>query len=413
MNTEPARPKRRIWVSIVAVTLSLLLVASVVLVDAAGVKISMETGSDSQNAAASSLAQNNAYIDQDEFARMGDVIASVVKSPQTLDDYYLLASMQIAQGSYEEALVSVDQCFDAYHGGDTVLLDDLWTKKGCLNAMLGNYDETLKCFTNVTDGGAHSVDIVQIQAQIYIEQGDLSRATQCVGAYLQFEPDNTDMRQLLAKTSYLKGDYETAEAQYSTLLKAVQDEDGQLHLLRASCREQLGLFEGAMSDYTQAAELGFDDPGLCWAQGALCAYQLGLSEDVLSYGAKAEKLGSDQAAWDLLYEAMGISALQLVQYDEAVAYFTQALEANASLPDAHYYRGVSYMALSEFQAAAEDFTAAITREERTAECYFNRALCYLQIGENALAKTDLETTIILSDDEALSASAQLLLDQWE
>ena len=61
-------------------------------------KLSLGTGSDAQQAAASSLAENNAYIGKDEFSRIGDVIESVLGTPQTLDDYYLLASIADSAG---------------------------------------------------------------------------------------------------------------------------------------------------------------------------------------------------------------------------------------------------------------------------------------------------------------------------
>jgi tetratricopeptide (TPR) repeat protein len=343
-------------------------------------------------------------------SRIGDVIASVLKSPQTLDDYYLMASMQIAQGRYDEAMVSVDKCL-AVAGNDTALLDDLWTKKGCLYAMSGDYDRTLSSFAKVSDGGASSADITQIMAQIYIERGDLKSAAERIAAYLKNAPDDADMQALIAQVCYLEGDYEQAEAHYTVLLGLVDDADGQYHLMRASCREQLEQFEGALADYAQAAQLGFSDKGLCWAQAALCAYQLGLSEDVLSYGEQAAQTGSDQASWDLVYEAMGVSALQLTQYDASVSYFNKALEANAALVDAYYYRGVAYMALQQYDAAAQDFGASIERGERTTDCYFNRALCELQIGHNDAAKADLETVLTLSDDATLVAAAQAILNE--
>ena len=140
--------------------------------------------------------------------------------------------------------------------------------------------------------------------------------------------------------------------------------------MRASCRDQLGEYEGALDDYAQAAVLGFEDAGLCWAQCALCAYQLGLSEEVLSYGAKAVQAGSDEAAWDLVYEAMGVSALQLGRYDESVTHFSQALEANAELADAYYYRGVAYMALAQYDEATADFGASIARGDRNGGVLF-------------------------------------------
>ena len=410
MENQPERPKRKIWVSIVAVTLAVLLVASIVLVDAASVKLDAETGTDAQNAAAGSLAGNNAYIDQGEMARVGDVIMSVLKSPQTIDDYYLLASMQIAQGRYDEAMESVDMCL-AVAGDDTALLDDLWTKKGCLYAMEGDYDGALSCFASVSDGGASSVDITQIEAQIYIERGDLASAAERIAAYLKTAPDDADMRALIAQVYYLEGEYELAEAHYTVLIGAVEDADGQYHLMRASCREQLGEYEGAFSDYVQAAGMGFEDKGLCLAQAALCAYQLGLAEDVLTFGVQAVNAGSESAAWDLLYEAMGVSALQLGQYDVAVTYFTQALEVNDEITDGYYYRGVANMALTEYEAAAADFGTSISRSERSVECYFNRALCYMQTGEDDAAKADLEAVLTESDDETLVATAQALLDE--
>ncbi len=408
---QAQRPKRKAWVSIVAVTLSVLLVASLVLLNAASVKISLTDGSDAQQAAASSLTENNAYIEQEEFTRIGDVIRSVLLTPDTLDDYYLLANMQIAQGKYEAALGSIEKCFLSAPEDETALMDDLWTKKGCIYAILGDYDKALESFGRISDGGAGSADVTQIAVQIAIGRGDLDGAAKRLGAYLEAFPEDTEMRALMAQVYYLEGDLTAAEEGYTALLAVAEDTGGEYHLMRASCRDQLGEYEGALDDYAQAAALGFEDAGLCWAQCALCAYQLGRSEEVLSYGAQAVKAGSDDAAWDLVYEAMGVSALQLSLYEDSVSYFSKAIELNMELTDVYYYRGVAYMALTGYEAAVKDFTASIRRDDRASESRFNRALCYIQTQQIDAAREDLEAVAAESTDEALAASAQALLEQ--
>ena len=136
--------------------------------------------------------------------------------------------MQIAQGRYEDALVSVEKCFLSAPGDDTALLDDLWTKKGCIYAILGDYDKALESFEKISDGGAGSADVTQIAVQIYIGRGDLQGASARLGAYLETAPDDADMRALMAQVCYLQGDFIAAEAQYTALLAASEDAGGEV-----------------------------------------------------------------------------------------------------------------------------------------------------------------------------------------
>lgn len=89
-----------------------------------------------------------------------------------------------------------------------------------------------------------------------------------------------------------------------------------------------------------------------------------------------------------------------VQGDEARALddFNIALEINPNLTEAYNNRGVLYMTQGNFGLAIGDFSLVLSLEPENAAAYNNRGIAYAAEGSFDLAVQDLETAIELDPD---------------
>ena len=104
----------------------------------------------------------------------------------------------------------------------------------------------------------------------------------------------------------------------------------------------------------------------------------------------------------LLYAVSGLDAHQLGNYDEAIEFYSLAIDAG-DLPDkslAYVFnnRGASYRNLSQYNRAIEDYDAAIRLNPDYATAFYNRGIAYDLKGFHGLAIDDFDTAIRLNPD---------------
>jgi tetratricopeptide (TPR) repeat protein len=104
----------------------------------------------------------------------------------------------------------------------------------------------------------------------------------------------------------------------------------------------------------------------------------------------------------LLYAVSALDAHQVGNYDEAIQFYTLAIEAG-DLPDrslAYVYnnRGASYRNMNRYNQAIEDYDAAIRLNPEYATAYYNRGIAYDRKGFHGLAIDDFDTAIRLNPD---------------
>jgi len=104
----------------------------------------------------------------------------------------------------------------------------------------------------------------------------------------------------------------------------------------------------------------------------------------------------------LLYAVSGLDAHQVGNYEEAIEFYSLAIDAG-DLPDkslAYVYnnRGASYRNLSRYNHAIEDYDAAIRLNPDYATAFYNRGIAYDRKGFHGLAIDDFDTAIRLNPD---------------
>lgn len=413
-----ADTRKKSWgVRIAAAMLAVLMICSLLLIDAVKVTIYRQSYGETNVLAAAGnyLVDSTAYVSESTLERAAQAIERALTKPTTLEDFYNLASESIAKAEYADALACVDVCLEmaesSTEGVEAAMYVDLLMKKGCLLALLNDYDQALLCFDRVITTDSTQAQAQLLKTQIYAEQGETAAAIESLLAYIALAPADYDMRAALVQLYYVQGNFLAAESACDEYLALTYDSNGVIHFMRGASRLQNGSYGLAMEDLVVAAKRGYEDPALCYGQAAICAYLLGNSDMVLSYGAEAIAIGSDQLDYGTLYSYMGLSSMLLEKFEDAAAQFTSAIEQGQPEAPMRYYRGVSRMAQGEAAAAIEDFTAAIEGGEATAQCYYNRGACYLQSGDRLKALEDMRTVAAIDQDEELTAIARSLIGQ--
>ncbi|MCI2057720.1 MAG: tetratricopeptide repeat protein [Oscillibacter sp.] len=272
MDKSRTRRYHRPSTKAVALILAAVLTASIAVNAAVTVKI---TGGDSSQAAKNYLVDSTDYVHKNRFERISE-LAGTLKNPTTLEDYYRLASTQIAAENYSEALDSVERCLSLYFGGDRELELDLWLKKACLQVILGKDEDALTSLDSVQHMDPSLANAYLIRAQIYAKQDDMEPLAQALSAYLTLKPEDSDVRGLLAQAMFTQGDYQGATAQYETILDTAPAEAdlSQTEYLYALTCIQLGDFKTAEKNLSAALEKDDSLDGISYYRG-VCRMSLG------------------------------------------------------------------------------------------------------------------------------------------
>ncbi len=106
---------------------------------------------------------------------------------------------------------------------------------------------------------------------------------------------------------------------------------------------------------------------------------------------------------------MGVSYLNLQQYENAEAALTEALDRSES-GEYRRFRGTGRVALGKYEEALEDFSKALEDGYDTPEVHFNMGICLVQLGDYAKGRDELEKALE-SEDPEIQESARELIDQ--
>lgn len=246
---------------------------------------------------------------------------------QELSEQYSLAGVEIAGENYEQALVHIDACLDfKQYGLDETLYADLLLKKACLLVMLERDEAAIAVLDQTIEELPTVADAYLVKAQIYADHDNIPALIETLTAYLILNPDDDQVRAILAQAQFANEDYAGANSQYSKLANGAGQNGSiaEAEYLYGLSNIQLGQFEKAESYLTSAI-------------------------------AKNDKQ-------DGVYYYRGVCRMYSGDYEGAVADFTKSIEQN-SLPQLCYYtRGVCGMMVEEYgyEAALDDVYKSLT-----------------------------------------------------
>lgn len=92
---------------------------------------------------------------------------------------------------------------------------------------------------------------------------------------------------------------------------------------------------------------------------------------------------------------MGTEAFRQKNYEQAIGYFSRAIQANSNYVGAYFYRGLSYLATTQYDNSISDLDRALSLNSDNSDAYYFRGLCYLDEKEDGKAIADLNSAISL------------------
>ena len=120
-------------------------------------------------------------------------------------------------------------------------------------------------------------------------------------------------------------------------------------------------------------------------------------EEAIAYYTKALEQGLRPPE---VYNNRGNAHLRINKIDEAIGDFSQAIELKPDFAKAYNNRGNAYVDKGDFTEAIKDFTNSIQLKPDFAEAYKNRGTAYLNKGNFDLALKDFDKAVQLVPDEA-------------
>lgn len=298
--------------------------------------VAISRSDDKREAAVNYLAENTEYVNKNRAERVMDYLETLGPK-ETLQDYYTLASTQIARAEYAAALESIEKCLALYNDEGRDLYLDLLLKRGCLQVMLGRYDEALKSLDLALAEDPGAADVYLVKAQIYAERQNIKALAECLTAYVRLRPEDNVIRALLAQAQFSDGDYEAAARQYEEIMQnnptaeieylyglnavrnsdfaageaaltsAISKDDGfdGIYYYRGVCRMSLGDYAGAVEDMTISIDredmvhASYYTRGICLLMNN--EYEKGLADIQYAAGLSDDPEVTRQA-WEFLTE---------------------------------------------------------------------------------------------------------------
>jgi len=300
------RKHKKIRMRIITGVLTVALIGTGILSSMATVTIARSE--EKSEAAVNYLADNTEYVNENRVERMADVL-STMGSKETLEDYYTLAATQIASEDYRSAAESISKCLQLHENQNDALYLDLLMKQGCIYVMLTEYDKALKYLDMALAVDPKSTDAYLIKAQIYSEKGDFASLAASLESYLEINPNDNEIRGLLAQTKFLQASYKEAEAEYTKILQ--NQNDPQILYLNGLTEIQLGDFINAEKHLTEAIKQNDSYDGIYYYRGVCRMAAENYTDAIADFTASINKNSMTQAS----YYSRGVCSLMTEKYD--------------------------------------------------------------------------------------------------
>src|SRR6476620_6019548 len=72
----------------------------------------------------------------------------------------------------------------------------------------------------------------------------------------------------------------------------------------------------------------------------------------------------------------GSDAYDRANYDQAIAYYTKAIQLNSHDADTYFNRGLAYYSKGNYDEAIADYTIAAALKPKDPDTYYNRGMAY-------------------------------------
>ncbi len=319
--------------------------------------------------------------------------------------HVLMAQVYLEQGKYDEAVKQL--ALYLLYAPDDVENRRLYANVLEVSGNAAAAQEQYQLLFDLSPDASGHLDV----ARAALQAGDYQTAVTRLSQYLETNADTDgSLHAMRGMAALWMGDHQMAIADMTEAERlGYEDADGSQHYMRGIAHLSAEEYEKADADLLEAIERGYADVSECYSQLSLSAYLRGDYKTTLQYGLLSCE--STDAPDTSCLQRMGLSHMQLEQYDAALAYLEQSLAADPALAINHYFIATLYFVKEQYEDAAASYTQAIDGDVYTQECLYNRALCYLQLRRNDEAIADLLASLDMNEDEEITAAAKDILSQ--
>lgn len=341
MGDESKLTKREIIRNIALILVVAILVTTIASYLATGASITANAPVvDANSAAENYLAENTEYVQQNRLDRAKALLKNAMSGFS--EDYGTRKnsmSIAIANQKYEEALKKCDACLALIDENHQDYLDIL-TKKGCLEALLGNYSDAVTTFTKVIALDDSMAQAHLLLAELYLEEGDAIAATEQLVRYSELAPDDNSQLAVICELYYGQNNYRKAIEYGEKAIKSGCTPDMDLYNAIGLSRLLTGDYANAMKDINKAIELGEKDVSEGNGGRTYAIAQLGET-----------------------YYYRGLCELTLEKYEDAIKDYDKAIELGYQTSLAYYNRGVCKLQIEDYYGCYDDMKIVVEKDE--------------------------------------------------
>ena len=186
------------------------------------------------------------------------------------------------------------------------------------------------------------------EADGFINENKLNDALVKIQDAIEITPSNLPALQKRINIYFLMNNEKESVRYVDEAIRKYPDV-AEFHYLRGVINNERGKYIRALDDFNQAINLQ--------SSGNLFRYYLG----------------------------RGVSHMNLMEYDQALADFTSSIEQNDTVASAYHSRAMVNYEMKDYSAAVEDFLKALTYSEGNSALYFNLGMSYYRLNEKEKA----------------------------
>lgn len=347
------------------------------------------------------LVRLRALSGQGKYRQASDAFARV--SAKMPEDYSLLfehAELLMLAGEYQKA-AEVFEHLLSFCPGNTLVYSRL------VQAAVaeGNYPEAKRAADLLLTDAAEDVFSLLAAGDASYAAGAYADAEGFYAKAAEIQPENPAALAGLGRARALQGSFAEAKSAFSAAAGSADGACG-LRLLEAKAAADAGDADEAVSIYMDVISKHPEIRGVS-GEVARLAFSLGRfadAADAVSYA-----VSQNDAGYALL-KLGGDACMSIDRMDDAVAYYTQALELEPDSIAAAASLAHAEISLGEYQKALQSLKRVCAAEAKPA-AFFDKALCEINLGKLGDAEESLR--ILLDIDPENQAALLLLADVFE
>jgi len=233
--------------------------------------------------------------------------------------------------------------------------DEAYYWRASVKYTLKQYREAIGDYSKAIEYNPRYEEAYYYRALSHYELGSIRESLPDFTKAIELNPDVASMHYWRGQARYKLNQYNEAIVDYTHTLE-INKNDGYAYAGRANCYYMLAKYKEGRMDYNLAIELLPNEAYSYWYWRGLCSYNLNLTQEALNdFVLHLEKTPDDPFA--LLM--MGHCYFVFSNYQQAVDYYTKAIQVKADYKDAYYWRANAFLNLNNKVESLRDITKAI------------------------------------------------------